>query len=497
MSMMSDSHSKLLDLYPVWESNDPPDEQDVPFIEQSLAAALNRLAVLKAEKDKILQKVATPHSMDLPLHLEARTKQLDGAPRIPALDRTIRLQKCVINAHKSILSAVRRLPPEILGEIFYLALPARADWFYSDISEPVPGSPWLLSHVCRKWRAAVRGNALLWSNIRVDTIKLHSRLFHSFFEQRDRRGLETQIALSANTPLSVDLWITRAIKPDSPKLPKFFEIVFGQSNRWKQLNVRWSGDPPSLYLLSSITGQLPHLQRLIFHPHGLFDPLPAELHALFAVAPALREVLLTGNDFMVPSPPLDLPWHQLERLRMCSNQAYIVQNLPKAVNLLDCAIAPTPIPLLLPNVRRLTLCDAKPDWLKLDTPLLEHLHLQACTDIVFQIMIRPMSNLRSLKLTNIVSDDPNSLFTVLRNLPAISHLELYFEAWNMNSAPHDKQYAFAVSFAAAMKISHESTTSNLCPRLISLRLVFPHLFHYPQPDELYHSFFEMVQSRWR
>ncbi|KAK7008294.1 hypothetical protein R3P38DRAFT_2552210 [Favolaschia claudopus] len=418
----------------------------------------------------------------------------------------ILILKFIINAHHSILSAVRRLPPEILGEIFLLALPD-VDYIDSDVAEHIKGTPWLLSHVCRRWRAAIQGNPLLWSNIHVDTINLRRRIIHTFREdEHPLRALETQITLSDNAPLFVDFWMSRDTEGNSPEFSKFFELVLGQSNRWQQLKVCWSGRAPALHLLSCLTDQLAHLQRLFFHPYGFRYQLPPALGSLFALAPSLREALLTSNDFTDPSPPLDLPWHQLTRLRLRSSQAYIVENLPKAVNLRDCAIAPkhhplispslANLPLVLPNVRRLTLCEAPENWLKLDTPLLEHLHLQSCTDIVFQIMIHPMSNLRSLKLTNIaMSDGPNSLFTVLRGVPAISHLEIYFADWNRNSASSAEQHAFILSFATAMKISNESTASNLSPMLTSLRLVFPHL--YPQSDELDHSFFEMVQSRWR
>ncbi|KAK7012764.1 hypothetical protein R3P38DRAFT_3013980, partial [Favolaschia claudopus] len=170
-------------------------------------------------------------------------------------------------------------------------------------------------------------------------MNLHRRLIHRAREDKHPlRALETQITLSDHSPLFVDLWMSRDTQGDSPKLSKFFELVLGQSNRWKHLKVCWSGDAPTLHLLSCLTDQLAHLQRLIFYPYGLWDcdwQLPASLGSLFALAPSLREVLLTSNDFTHHSPPLDLPWHQLTRLRLCSSQAYIVENLPKAVNLCD------------------------------------------------------------------------------------------------------------------------------------------------------------------
>ncbi|KAK7015257.1 hypothetical protein R3P38DRAFT_3204454 [Favolaschia claudopus] len=339
--------------------------------------------------------------------VDAPAEQLGLRNDIASMDEEILILKFIINAHHSILSAVRRLPPEILGEIFLLALPD-VDYIDSDVAEHIKGTPWLLSHVCRRWRAAIQGNPLLWSNIHVDTINLRRRIIHTFREdEHPLRALETQITLSDNAPLFVDFWMSRDTEGNSPEFSKFFELVLGQSSRWQQLKVCWSGRASALHLLSCLTDQLAHLQRLIFHPYGFRYQLPPALGSLVALAPSLREALLTSNDFTDPSPPLDLPWHQLTRLRLRSSHAYIVENLPKAPLPTDIAF----VGELTANVRRLTLCEAPENWLKLDTPLLEHLHLQSCTDIVFQIMIHPMLSLRSLKLTNIAMSDVRTPFS--------------------------------------------------------------------------------------
>ncbi|KAF8175598.1 hypothetical protein K438DRAFT_1508275, partial [Mycena galopus ATCC 62051] len=57
----------------------------------------------------------------------------------------------------SILSPLRRFPPEILGEIFLQTLPS----IHKILN--VKDSPWPLTHVCSRWRAIALSKPSLWS----------------------------------------------------------------------------------------------------------------------------------------------------------------------------------------------------------------------------------------------------------------------------------------------------------------------------------------------
>ncbi|KAJ7706698.1 hypothetical protein B0H17DRAFT_910311, partial [Mycena rosella] len=69
-----------------------------------------------------------------------------------------------LHAHKSIISPLRRLPPEILGEIFSFAV--HAAYYFGDISEvsgPISQqAPWVLTRVCRRWAAVALATPALW-----------------------------------------------------------------------------------------------------------------------------------------------------------------------------------------------------------------------------------------------------------------------------------------------------------------------------------------------
>lgn len=104
-------------------------------------------------------------------------KLLDAPhPEIPALDAEIarvseqlkQLQSKrngydqYLATHRSLLSPIRRLPLEILHNIFYYTLPTDHNCLMSPLEAPM-----LLTHVCRHWRELVHGMPLLWSSLYI------------------------------------------------------------------------------------------------------------------------------------------------------------------------------------------------------------------------------------------------------------------------------------------------------------------------------------------
>ncbi|KAJ7483481.1 hypothetical protein FB451DRAFT_1028928, partial [Mycena latifolia] len=62
----------------------------------------------------------------------------------------------------AVISPLRRMPPEVLGEIFSWTLPD----FRHTLGRrrfDITSSPWLLTHISSRWRAVALSNASLWS----------------------------------------------------------------------------------------------------------------------------------------------------------------------------------------------------------------------------------------------------------------------------------------------------------------------------------------------
>ncbi|KAJ7359775.1 hypothetical protein DFH08DRAFT_667375, partial [Mycena albidolilacea] len=87
----------------------------------------------------------------------------DGQKQVDALEAAIaqltrKRDEIVenIRQHRAILSPIRRMPPELAGEILVLSLSSDDD---GDIAnEP----PWYLVHICRFWRHCVLAYPALW-----------------------------------------------------------------------------------------------------------------------------------------------------------------------------------------------------------------------------------------------------------------------------------------------------------------------------------------------
>ncbi|KAJ7691902.1 hypothetical protein B0H17DRAFT_872627, partial [Mycena rosella] len=72
--------------------------------------------------------------------------------------------------NNAILSPLRRMPPEVLGEIFSWTLPSARDAVAlgrrgttSICGSDVGSSPWILGHISSRWRAIALSTPSLWS----------------------------------------------------------------------------------------------------------------------------------------------------------------------------------------------------------------------------------------------------------------------------------------------------------------------------------------------
>ncbi|KAJ6595071.1 hypothetical protein DFH09DRAFT_887300, partial [Mycena vulgaris] len=80
-----------------------------------------------------------------------------------------------ITSLKGVLSPIRRIPPEILAEIFLNCRQnSRASEFYS-ITDPSE-APLLLGRVCSSWRVIAHGTPRLWDAL----------YFHTNYPRTDR-----------------------------------------------------------------------------------------------------------------------------------------------------------------------------------------------------------------------------------------------------------------------------------------------------------------------
>ncbi|KAJ7088220.1 hypothetical protein C8R43DRAFT_1244806 [Mycena crocata] len=199
----------------------------------------------------------------------------------------------------SVFSPIRRLPTEILIEIFALCAPEVVEyyrWGHSSHSvstnlERAAQSHLLrLSQVSSSWRTTVISTASLWTNIEVDYSPMSSD-FQTFITFK---ALEISLERSANCPLTI------AVHASHPAARPILELLAKHSERWHSADI-WI-DNRFIASLRGVTGRLPLLRHLQLGGFALKDV------DIFEDAPNLTRLKLAN----VSQTPSRFPWNQLQ-----------------------------------------------------------------------------------------------------------------------------------------------------------------------------------------
>ncbi|KAJ7157180.1 hypothetical protein C8R46DRAFT_1004071 [Mycena filopes] len=250
----------------------------------------------------------------------SRLKGLDGqiADLQKAMDKLTAERDTVeafVAAHKALISPVRRLPLDIIQEIFVACLPTHRNCVMSATEAPV-----LLGRVCSSWRTISIATPRLWCRLHIvqpeddHTWRRFKEKSEEEFVQR-LESIKTWLSRSGQCPLSISLQGGRAL----PRLPavaalreqSFMQAIRPLASRWTHLVVRVSSSV--VEMLSSITeSDVPLLQRLEITE---FSAIEGGL-GLFN-APNLTELTVAGRHWhatLVKVQDLPVRWANLAYL---------------------------------------------------------------------------------------------------------------------------------------------------------------------------------------
>ncbi|KIJ15882.1 hypothetical protein PAXINDRAFT_11459 [Paxillus involutus ATCC 200175] len=101
-----------------------------------------------------------------------------------------------MEAHQAFISCIRRLPPEILGEIFIQCLPP-----HPHIKPSSRAAPLLLTRICRGWRQVAFSTPRLWCSLelwwpRLPRIQQESQFYHHWLSRA--RSCPLSLAVDAS-----------------------------------------------------------------------------------------------------------------------------------------------------------------------------------------------------------------------------------------------------------------------------------------------------------
>ncbi|KAJ7609328.1 hypothetical protein DFH06DRAFT_187316 [Mycena polygramma] len=443
-------------------SNEPPRDPDIPTVQSVLFETDARLASLDNE-------------------ITRASEQLEK----------LKQKRSALASHRrqngAILSLLRMMPLEILGEIFMLTLPSPRPQKGIQMTD----SPWVLTHVCRDWKKIALSLHSLWSLVIVSFVPETGPTTYPL------AMVEAQIARAQNAKLKIHFYGNRDMWGNSEQT-EMFKTLARHSTRWGELHIQLT--PDVFPLLADLRGNLPSLRKLWIRWSGHTLHMPPRDLDTFKEVPCLRDIGVVDYSRAFP---FHFPAQHLTRYELVAPWETHRRILRLATRLVEACITSdqTLIPdaggiIEMAHLRRLYMYDdANLESLKsLRTPVLEELALAQIaidsdvggTEILphLDAFLARSPFVRSLRLEECA--DPVVILDILHRFPSIVELAIAAAASSVGEMIDTLVTDLTVSDAAAPKI--------VAQQLRSLSLGWETESESPID---YPPFLEMVKSRMK
>ncbi|KAJ7762482.1 hypothetical protein B0H16DRAFT_1368650 [Mycena metata] len=224
-----------------------------------------------------------------------------------------------VDAHKALISPARRLPLDIIQEIFIACLPTHRNCVMSASEAPV-----LLGRICSSWRAISLSTPRLWSSLHiVDPAPHGDPIGASAVADRVTLRLATTkmwLARSGHCPLSISLKVGFEHSDDEQPLvtrSPFLQLLVQFAPRWQHIHL--VTPPAVLEQIRHLTdADVPMLESVTLDAtFTMEDDLnaPLEWESLGMLRGARISSFSFPGSHFVPE-HLPLKWHQLTTLSM-------------------------------------------------------------------------------------------------------------------------------------------------------------------------------------
>ncbi|KAJ7579940.1 hypothetical protein C8J56DRAFT_834602 [Mycena floridula] len=346
-----------------------------------------------------------------------------------------------IELRKAVVSPIRKLPNEILRNIFIEAHTG-AEWQAFDIG----AIPWVVAQVCSRWREiSCSSSPRLWSSFKCSGGKedaYTTNFSRAEAAERCRRQSDLVKALlqrSGNSPLTFNFELHW--QSDSHRIFDVATALFSHSLHWKDVEfIDFGGGYFPKPMLASLRGQMPQLERLKMRWSNGSESIEA-----FSVAPRLRELDITVGDHVISAKAF--PWSQLKILRLrCGAWHQLLAVLVNCGNLVECELHfrtmlfdlnPPPIqPVGAFNNLRILHCEAAALFIFGSMPVLEELHLASGTDLGKALTGRDsgriLSQLKLLSIPALKSAEYDAASSLLKACTAVTTLHLQYPSGGSN-----------------------------------------------------------------
>ncbi|KAK7024981.1 F-box domain-containing protein [Favolaschia claudopus] len=436
-------HHRLLN------SNNPPATDTETAIVQDVLSKLDHdLAILDDELSTLQARIESSR-----------------ARRTSLLDYRIRL--------RSITSPLRRMPTELLQDIFSWSLPS-----VDNRGVQLRQSPWLLTHVCSHWRAVSLSMPSLWSLVRLN--------YTIGDAQRPRSRLLIELQLQRAQRLKIHFYGESSGFPQAQLA--VFRMLMKHSTRWEELSLGLTRD--IVPLLNDISGRTPCLQKLWLQWTTREDQ--TDMHSIhcFQNAPALREVgIFHEFNFLTRYESDGFLKEHIRMLKLAPNLVEACLDIAfeeAATSALD--VVNQVVDML--HLRRLNV--SNPKFLpRLRAPALEALSLEISEDynqdrdpvlpLLFSLLDRSSCSLRQFRSRGLAAAQFRA---ILQEVPSITEISF--------TSPSAAEINALVA-SLHVPNGHGTDSKPMAPQLRMIDFASEIENH---PFMNYLAFLEMLQSRW-
>ncbi|KAF9039211.1 hypothetical protein BJ165DRAFT_1496837 [Panaeolus papilionaceus] len=337
-------------------SNDPPDEEETVLLRNALEGAEAQLKVYTDEmRDKLFWDPA-------------------NAPKSGSPPPMIRLEAHISDL-KSLSSAIRRFPSELLQVIFTIGLFPRPRNPEIHYPQDALEWPWAISQVCRHWRNTALAMPELWSYLpplMMSRVQLSGemRLRHAMFKTMVERSKDMGLHVIINSD-------TAKRTPRDPTI----DFLVHHSERWESATMNMS--PSQLIVFGNIKGRLPRLKRLqisLWYA-SMDDTVDGDI---FAIAPQLSDITCYSSDVELQFPQAQLLRCSLRSHSSVTQVQQIISSNAAFLQMLSLGSGLLPLmggSLTLPNLTQFYMISNSYDDIgglgELVLPALEELHISA------------------------------------------------------------------------------------------------------------------------
>ncbi|KAJ7253523.1 hypothetical protein C8J57DRAFT_1473844 [Mycena rebaudengoi] len=378
-----------------------------------------------------------------------------------------------VDAHMALVSPARRLPDDVVREIFVASLPANRNCAIS-----AQESPLLLCTICQSWRSLALSTPRIWASIHIVAPSSEKT-------ERMINTVHAWLARSGALPLSISLTASRSTWPPPDASPLLTALIC-YSLRWK--HIRFILPPYQLEPLSSLSPEdVPILEEAIVDgltseevDHTIMSPRLAFLRATSIWSVSLH------SGFISPSTPIRLEFlRHLSFENVGGTHLYITSHsaleiLRRCALLETCAIlifgdldGPS-TPCRLEHLRNLCVRSGGDGGTRffetLVLPNLRRLEYSGETDLHFLPLLSSTHLVECLVILNSQALT-TALLGVLRLTPLLEELDITGEPTMPSEDPEFPWRVPDGQFIPLLTSQAESEFAVVCPRLQRVTLV--------------------------